>query len=432
MLLVGRTNVGKSAIFNRMSDNAKSIVFSREGVTRDYIEAPVIWDKKTFTLVDTGGICSDAIADTLDKKVKETALNRLESADLALFVCDITTGISTEDLEVAQLLRKANRPTFLLLNKADIPEKEIEAGEFYRLGFKNVFCVSALHGRGIGELLDAVIENIPDVVEDDGISEGVAYKTVIVGKPNVGKSSLLNLLLQEDRAIVSEIAGTTREPVSQSILLHSNTVHLVDTAGVRRGRSISDPLETLMVKTSMHSVREADIVILVVDVSQGDLCSQELKILSYAQEQQKGVIVVFNKIDLLDSEQIEMFKGNVKHYDFLFKHLVTVWISCISEKNLSKLKERIHLLQQRCCQEIDTMEVTEVVHEALTHRPLYRQKQLLKIFKVRSMRADIPTFHLYVNNPILFGNSDVRCIENIIRSNFDLRGCPVRFALRQV
>jgi GTPase len=427
VVVFGRTNVGKSALFNRMSSNSESIVFDFNGVTRDYIEDTVEWDKKKFTLVDTGGMGAGKVTDKIDTAVRELISNQLKKADVVLFVCDITTGILQLDHELAKLLRRSGKPALLLLNKADTKNHELALHEFRALGFKNIYPVSAIHGRGIGDVLDEIAFHIPD--EERVEAEKPNFKVSIIGKPNVGKSSLLNLLLNEERALVSDVAGTTREAISKTKEIDHQIVELTDTAGVRRKRSVTDDLETLTVKASMQAVRSSDIVLLVVDASSGDLCSQELKLLSYAIKQDKAIAIILNKLDLVDVEVRGKMEDVLDQYGFLTDKYTTIWTSCISKKNVHKIGTAISKIWKRCTTKLSTIEVSDVVREFMSHRPLYRQRQMLKVFKVRPMECNVPTFHLYVNQPALFTPSYLNCIENVLRGAYDLEGCPIRFTL---
>ncbi len=306
VMLVGRTNVGKSTLFNRLTSKTKTIVHDREHVTRDYIHEFVTWDDKTFDLIDTGGmaIVPDATGDDISRAVHERVMSLLNTAALFLFVCDVKNGLTEEDRRIARMLHRTKKPIILLLNKADHRRGlEENRADFYALGIDEMFGISATHGLGIATLLQRITEEIaeaPEVEEDYP-----TYSVAIIGKPNVGKSSLMNLLLKEERAIVSPVAGTTREAISENIHFYKDTVQLTDTAGIRRKRKVSDELETLMVKSSFRSVRAANIIIMLIDATAGKLADQELKLLFYAAEEKKAIIIVFNKVDLMTEDQKE-------------------------------------------------------------------------------------------------------------------------------
>ena len=431
ILLVGRTNVGKSTLFNRLIQEKKSIVFEREGVTRDYIQETVTWGDKTFDLIDTGGLVFGRHVDDIQKKVQEKILPQLQQAALILFVCDVKNGMTEEDLVIARTLHRSKRPTIILLNKADNkPRLEENMPDFYQLGFKEMLPVSAIHGSGIGDLLNRIIDHVGEPLE--GEVEKPRYRVSIIGKPNAGKSSLMNLLIKQERSIVSEVAGTTREAVESIIYNCNDLVQMVDTAGVRKKRNVTDDLETLMVKSSMEAVRTSDVVLLMIDASQGKISDQELKLLFYAFEQKRITLVLFNKVDLLDEYSREMLEQSMDEYKFILKKIPHIWISCLTKRNVSKIFTEIKTLWDRCQQEFSSSEVNEIVQEELLKKPLYHSKMALRVFKIRFIKRAVPTFVLHVNYPGWFGESELGCIENILRKNFNLRGCPIQFSVRKV
>lgn len=431
ILLVGRTNVGKSTLFNRLIQEKKSIVFEREGVTRDYIQETITWNDKTFDLIDTGGLVFGRHVDDIQKKVQEKVMPLLSQAALILFVCDAKNGLVEEDTIIARTIHKTKRPVIILLNKADNQHKlEENRPDFYQLGFDEMIPTSAIHGIGIGTLLNRIIEHVGEPLEI-GI-ERPHYKVVIVGKPNAGKSSLMNILINQERSIVSDIAGTTREAIESNIYYCSDLIQMVDTAGVRKKRNVTDELETLMVKSSMEAVRTADIVLMMIDGSQGQISDQELKLLFYAFEQKKIVLILFNKTDLLDEYTRETLEQSMEEYHFILKKIPQLWISCLTKRNVNKILDEIRILWDRCKQEFNSTEVNEIVQNELVHKPLYHSRIALRVFKIRVIKGTIPTFVLHVNHPAWFGESELGCIENILRKHFDLRGCPIQFSVRKV
>ncbi len=431
ILLVGRTNVGKSTLFNRLVQEKKSIVFEREGVTRDYIQETITWNDKTFDLIDTGGLVFGRHVDDIQKKVQEKVMPLLEKASLILFVCDVKNGLVEEDTIIARALHKAKRPVILLLNKADNQSKlEENQPDFYKLGFSEMLPASAIHGIGIGTLLGRIVDHVEDPIE--GKVEKPQYKVVIVGKPNAGKSSLMNLLINQERSIVSDIAGTTREAIESSIYYCSDLIQMVDTAGVRKKRNVTDDLESLMVKSSMEAVRTADIVLMMIDASQGHISDQELKLLFYAYEQKKIMLILFNKSDLLDEYSRTTLEQSLEEYDFILKKIPQIWTSCLTKRNVNKVLNEVKTLWERCQQVFNSTEVNEIVQNELATKPLYHTKIALRVFKIRVIKGSIPTFVLHVNHPAWFGDSEQSCIENILRKHFDLRGCPIQLSIRKV
>ncbi len=501
--LVGRTNVGKSALFNRITKKPiKNLVFDKDHVTRDYIESELKLDKCIVDLVDTGGIFCEKNHNPLQQKTKDIALVKIEQANLVLFVCDVKTGVLQQDVNILKELRKFGKEIVLVVNKVDNKVLESEAYQFLKLGTKDMFHVSAIHGLGIKDLLDFInhkfaraeqpvqkkthsvaelpaiheleeetgeeleIENELDELaeeldeedcfdeEDDfdeeleeldsieqedesdeenaecikkesNYSDKYLFKVAIIGKPNVGKSSLLNGLSQNERSMVSEIEGTTREAVKSEIRYNHQLIELIDTPGMRKQGRVNDPLEKMMVKTAMGSVRTSNIVILMLDGSKGTFCNQELKLLDYSLSQKKAVLVVLNKTDLMTENSKLLFEGMIKRYKFLFSKVPVVRISCLNKEGFGKVRSKLDEIWQRSTTMISTAAATRIVQTYLQHRPLYKQTQLLKVFKVRALKALVPTFQLYVSEPRFFTECELNCIEKVLRKNFDFKGWPI-------
>lgn len=433
VLLVGRMNVGKSALFNRLSSGSRSIVFEHRGVTRDYLTEAVTWDDRTFTLVDSGGVTFKSHAHGIEYEVQKKVEYLMNKADVLLFVCDIKSPPNNEDDYIARLVHKTKKPALLLLNKSDSSKIfEENVHEFYSLGFKEMMQISCLHAIGIGSLLDRIVELIPD--KAGAVIEHPRYNIAIIGKPNVGKSSLMNLLIKHERSIVSDIPGTTREAISEKIYHCSNLIQLTDTAGIRRKARIVEDLEELMVKSSLQAIKHADVILLVIDASQGTLCDQELKLLFHVYRMKKPIVLLFNKTDLLrqDLYAQDLLKQNTEEYEFILKKVPQIFISCLSKKNIEKVLHEVDRLMKRCAQQFDQLEVNELVKNALDRRPLYHKTILLKVMHIRQRPGFIPTFHLYVNYPPWFGETQLGFIENVLRQKYDLKGCPVVFHLSKL
>lgn len=430
VLLVGRTNVGKSTLFNRLADNKRSIVFDREGVTRDYVQEIITWNDKTFDLVDTGGLSFKKHDDGIGKLVQKKVLDLLEQAALVVFVCDGKAGVLDEDRQIARVLHKNAKHVVVAINKVDasgaLAEHEYE---FDALGFSSIIKLSAIHGSGVGQLLSTVIDYVGDAVK---VEQPLSYRVVLVGKPNVGKSSLMNLLVKKERSIVSEIAGTTREPITENVYCSNDLIEVADTAGVRRKSRVDDDLESLMVKSTLDAVKQADIIIAMFDASEGKLHDQELKLLFYALDQKKMVLVIFNKIDLLNEYNRMLLEQHMKEYEFIFKKLPVLRVSCLTKKNVDKIFRELQAVWLRCRQTFKTTEVDDIVKQALEEKPLFHNGIKLKVFKIRNVQAQIPTFVLHVNFPEWFGPSQLGCIENILRKHYDLKGCPIQFSVKKV
>ncbi|MCB9493448.1 MAG: ribosome biogenesis GTPase Der [Epsilonproteobacteria bacterium] len=427
VLLVGRTNVGKSTLFNRLIDDKKSIVYEQEGVTRDYLHETMTWDGKTFDLIDTGGFSLARGKDEITSLVEQRVRQQLTICNVIVFVCDGKNGMIEHDRLIARELHKLKKPVLLVINKADNRNAFSEnIHEFQALGFKTIIPVSALHGSGIRDLLDTVVAQLPARAQTQYLSAKPEYKVVILGKPNVGKSSLTNLLMRQDRAIVSDIAGTTREAISEMIYHAQDLFELTDTPGVRKQKKVrDDELEGMMVKSALRAVRDADVVILMIDTTQGTVSDQELKLLFYAYEQKKMVMVLFNKTDILDDYNKSTLLSTLDEYEFIFRRIPQLWISCMSKKNVSRIYGELAKMRERCTQNFNSIQVDELIKAALGRHPLMHNKMKLRVHKVKAIPSHIPTFDMKVNFPEWFGESEIACLENILRKNFDLKGCPI-------
>ncbi|MFH1461726.1 MAG: ribosome biogenesis GTPase Der [bacterium] len=432
VVIVGRTNVGKSTLFNRISKSTKSIVLEQEGVTRDYLSEIINWNNKTFDLIDTGGVSFKKEKDPILEEVRLKVLSLLDQAALILFVCDGKNGLTQEDQRVAKVIHKSKKPVFLILNKSD-NQKALEENlpEFYSLGINEIIQISALHGKGIIDLLDKTAEQL-DQPEEEFEKEKESYKIAIIGKPNVGKSSLTNLLTKEDRAIVSEVAGTTREAISNHTFVSEDLVLITDTAGVRRKKNISENIEDLMVKSSLSAIRTSNMIIVLVDAKEQALADQELKLLFYAYEQKKAVILIFNKTDLINEQERTYLEHNLDEYKFILKKIPIIWISCKDKKNISKINKQIEKLWQRLNQTFDDSEVDELIKTILIKKPLFHKKQPILIKQIKSVAdSKVPTFIIKTNRPEWFEGTQIGFVENILRKKYDLLGCPIKFIIKK-
>ncbi len=428
--IVGRMNVGKSTFFNRVICDKKSLVLDYDGVTRDPLFEPVSWKGLSFDLVDTGGMGLGRSPGELDSIAQDRSVKEALKADVVLFMCDGKAGAVLGDYAIARALHKNNRPTFVLVNKFDTKLAQEQMYEFGSLGFKDIFPISSCHGTGIDELFDAVSEVLPDRAREHTPEKPVCSISII-GRPNVGKSSLMNALLGTDRSLVSDIPGTTREAITSFKRMDENTLRLVDTAGIRRKRSVNEPLEVLMVKSSLQQVRTADVVLLMIDASQ-DLADQDVKLAFYAfDECKKPLIVLLNKWDLIDAEQEERIMDQLKQYDHLFRKVVFRRISCETKKNIGCILAWTQEVWQRAQQEFCPEELTHLLLDALRKKPLYRQGTLIKMYRARQV-GKVPTrIFLNISCPSrLLGDTQFGFFENTIRKRFDLRGVPVRFVVR--
>ncbi len=431
VVIVGRTNVGKSTLFNRLSSSIKSITLDQEGVTRDFIKDTVSWNGREFQLVDTGGVSFAKTQDPILQQVRERAFRVLEDADAVVFVCDGKVGIVPEDREIAKYLHKSGKKVILVVNKADLSIAQEMSNEFYQFGFDPLVLISAQHGRNINELLDEIIIALPapsKVKERNDLQ----CKVVLLGKPNVGKSSLLNLLLNEDRAIVSDQPGTTREPISEKLTFYQEDILVTDTAGVRRQRAVTEELETLMVKSTLHAVEDADVVLLMVDASEGTLSDQELKLAFFAFEQKhKALIILFNKQDLVEEADTKGIEDSLEYYQHFSKKVAWLNISCKSKKNIGKILPLIQEIWHNNKQELKKNDLTLLFKKALAERPLYHKTHPLTVHSARQVKAAPITIVLVVNQPDWFGPSQRAFFENLMRQEYNLKGAPVVFITRK-
>ena len=421
--LVGRTNVGKSTLFNRLARRTQSIVSDQENVTRDFIHEALEWNNKRFELVDTGGLTPTGSDDPFHDDIQAIGHKACQDADILLFLCDGKNGLTTQDRMLAKELHRLDKPVLLVLNKADNKNDiALHESDFYALGFSQHFLISSIHGTGIKELLNHVASLLPRV--KDKLPSAPDCKIALLGKPNVGKSSLMNQLLKYERSIVSDKAGTTREALSERVTFYGQDLLFTDTAGIRRKRKVTDDLESLMVKSSLQAVRRAEIIVMLVDGSSGRLSDQELKLMFYAFEQHKALLLVFNKSDLVDDEKKDLLSFELEPYKFFLKNIPQIHTSCLSGKNVGIVMREINKIRDRLTQKIDCAELTEYLHERLRKKPLFHKRQRLQLFSITRRQDKGIAFTLCVNQPEWFGQSQLSYFENILRRKYDLRGMP--------
>lgn len=430
VVIVGRVNVGKSTLFNRFSESVRSLIYNEPGVTRDSISDTIGWKDKRFELVDSGGIFLKKQQDSILSSVQKKVLDLIDCADIILFMCDGVVGPLLEDQAVSKLLHKKKKNTFLIINKCDVKRTEEVKHEFEKLGWKKIFYVSSQHGIGTGDILDEIVETLP---QKDAKAECVepGYSVTILGKPNVGKSTLMNLLIQQERSLVTDVAGTTREAITENVRFYKENITLTDTPGIRRKRSIKEPLETMMVKSSFGALFDADIVLLMMDGSEGRLSDQELKLAFYAFEQNKALILLINKIDLMEDLQKEKIKLDLLEYDHLFGKVPILWISSKTEKGTGQILPLVKKVWGNFSQELTEYDVNDIIKTALRSKPLYHKTMPLKVLKAISIKSAPPTILLSVNEAKWFGPSQLAFFEKILRKSFKLDGCPVKFIVRK-
>jgi len=431
VVLAGRTNVGKSSLFNRIASNVESIALDQPGVTRDVLHDVVTWNNIAFQLSDSGGITARVPQDEMDKKVREKALQEIEHAAVVILVCDVQVGITNEDRELAHLFQRHNKNLVLAVNKVDSQELQDVQYEFESLGIPAIFYVSAVHGRNIGDMLDYVTDEIKNQGFTSVSAEKSSFRVVLLGKPNVGKSSLLNMLTHQERAIVSPQEGTTREPIKEQIHFYQQPIDLIDTAGVRRKRSVNDTLETMMVKTSLEAVRRAHIVLLLVSADEPFLSAQVLKLASYVFEQGAALILLLNKSDLLDESKKLTFKESLQEYKFITDKLEYLVISCKDGKNVGKVLPLVQKVWEAYSLKIPNEVLSHLLVTALIQRPLYKNQNRLHCYGARQVGNAPMRIELIVDNVLYWEESHLSFLENVLRKEYGLKSVPVLFTLKQ-
>ncbi|HMI60625.1 MAG TPA: ribosome biogenesis GTPase Der [Puia sp.] len=428
--IVGRPNVGKSTFFNRLLEQRKAIVDDVSGVTRDRQYGVAEWIGKSFNLIDTGGFVPDS-EDVFEIEIKKQVLIALEEANALIFMVDASTGITTLDEAMADVLRRSTKPVFLAVNKVDNSDRLLEGAEFYSLGFEELFFLSSMSGSGTGELLDAIVGLIP---EDHDLSEdGDVPKFAIIGQPNTGKSSLLNALVGQERTIVSDIAGTTRDTIHTRYNLFQKEFVLIDTAGIRRKTKVHEDLEFYSVIRAIKAMDEADVCLLLLDASKG-ITAQDLNIFSLAVKKGKGIVVLVNKWDLVPKETntAKEYEKQLKERFAPFTDLPILFISVIEKTRIFKAVEAALEVYENKQRKITTSELNEVMLKAVEayHPPVVRGHPL-KIKYITQLPTHVPSFAFFCNFPDDVKTPYKNYLENKLRENFNFKGVPVRLFFRK-
>jgi len=428
VVIVGRTNVGKSSLFNRIAPNVKSLTLDQEGVTRDMVTDFVEWNGVKFEIIDTGGIDLCKKTDEMTCLVTERVQKVLEQASVILFVVDSQTGITDKDMQIRKLLHKLNKPTIVLVNKVDSTHQEEALSEFSQLGFDEVFGVSAVHGRNVADVLDRVVQEFANVkLSEKTIDDKPEFKVALLGRPNAGKSSLMNLLLDQDFSIVSPVAGTTREALRKRFAFNKNVLELIDTAGVRRKSNVDTELESMMVTNALQAAKRAHIVLLVIDVQEPELSAQELKLTSYAFDNGAAVIVLFNKQDLLDDHGKHMLDSSIDQYKHFVNKLETLNISCKTGKNIGKVLPLVQEVWNRFNTKFTDRYLTDLFVAAISKTPLFKNGQQIFLYKARQVGNAPMRIELIVKNVVIFEENHKAFFENVLRKAQDLKSVPIFF-----
>ncbi len=428
--IVGRPNVGKSTLFNVLAGEKISIVKETPGVTRDRIYADVEWLGKRFTLIDTGGIEPDS-SDVILSQMRDQAQIAIDTADVIIFLTDVRQGVVDADSKVADMLRRSKKSVALAVNKVDNQKFDVDVYEFYNLGMGDPLPISASGKLGLGELLDRVIESFPEGAGED--EESDIPRIAIIGKPNVGKSSIVNKILGQDRVIVSDIAGTTRDAVDTKVKRAGQEYVLIDTAGLRRKSKVREDLERYSVIRAVTAVERADVAMIVIDAAEG-ITEQDAKIAGIAHEKGKGVIVAVNKWDKVEKDEKTIYRHTERIRQVLsfMPYAKIIFISAKTGQRLSRLFETIDTVIQNHALRIQTGVLNEILTEAVAlQQPPSDKGKRLKIYYMTQVSVKPPTFVLFVNSKKLMHFSYTRYLENRVRDAFGFEGTPLRFLIRE-
>ena len=429
--IVGRPNVGKSTFFNAMAGEMISIVKDTPGITRDRIYADVEWVGYEFTMIDTGGIEPDS-GDIILSQMRSQAQIAIDTADVIIFMTDVRQGLVDDDMRVADMIRKSHKPVVLAVNKVDSFQRDlVDVYEFYNLGIGEPFAISSVNKLGFGELLDAVTEHFPEEAREE--IEDEAIRVAIVGKPNVGKSSILNKLAGEERAIVSDIAGTTRDAIDTRITHDGKEYLLIDTAGLRRKNKVKEELEKYMILRTVSAVERADIVLLIIDAVEG-ITEQDAKIAGIAHDRGKAIIIVVNKWDAIEKTEktTREYEADIRTVLSFMNYAHIMFVSAKTGQRLPKLYETIDAVNENHSMRVATGVLNEIMAQAVAMKqPPSDKGKRLKLYSITQVSVRPPTFVIFVNNRELMHFSYTRYIENQIRETFGFIGTPLKIIIRE-
>jgi GTP-binding protein len=427
--IVGRPNVGKSTLFNRLTDSRKAIVDAQSGVTRDRHYGKCEWNGLEFTVIDTGGYVKGS-EDQFEGEIRKQVNLAIEEAAVILFIVDVAEGTTDDDKVVANMLRKGKKKVFLIANKVDNQVRQGLAGEFYGLGLGDVYNLSAISGSGTGDLLDDVVDALDKEVVEEVID---IPKFAIVGRPNVGKSSMVNALLGKERNIVTPIAGTTRDSINTRFTAFNHDFLLVDTAGIRKKSKVEEDLEFYSVMRSIRAIEDCDVALLLIDATLG-LEAQDLNIFRLIQNNRKGVVIVVNKWDLFEknTNSTKEYEEKIREKLAPFKDVPIVFTSALTKQRVLKAIEIAEKVNANRIKTIKTRELNDVMLPIIEHSPPAALKgKYVKVKFITQLPTHAPTFAFYCNLPQYVSESYIRFLENRLRENFDFEGVPVQIFMRK-
>ncbi len=430
--IVGRPNVGKSTLFNRLLEQRKAIVDDQSGVTRDRQYGVAEWVGKSFNLIDTGGFVPNS-EDVFEMEIARQVQIAVEEANALIFVVDVTTGITNLDEAMTDVLRKTTKPVFVAVNKVDNYERQLDAVEFYSLGFEHTFFVSCLSGTGVGELLDGLAELITEEQSEDTLEKDALPKFAIMGQPNVGKSSLLNALIGQERTIVSDIAGTTRDTIHTHYNLFNKEFMLIDTAGIRKKTKVHEDLEFYSVIRAIKAMDEADVCLILLDAEKG-ITAQDLNIYSLAAKKGKGIVLAINKWDVVEKQTntARDYEKQLKEKLAPFNDVPILFISAKEKLRILKVVEMgLHVYDLRN-KRIPTSQLNEVMLKAVEdYKPPMTRGHIIRLKYITQIPTKVPSFAFFSNYPEEIKTPYKNYLENKLRENFDFKGVPIRIFFRK-
>lgn len=428
--IVGRPNVGKSTLFNRLTETRRAIVDESAGVTRDRQYGKSVWNGVDFSVIDTGGYAVNS-EDIYEGEIRRQVMLAIEEADIILFVVDVENGITDMDEEVAAVLRRSTKKVFVAVNKVDNNKRIMDSHEFYSLGLGEIYCISSMTGSGTGELLDAIVPEFPD--KDDDLFDDNIPKFAVIGRPNVGKSSFINALTGEDRNIVTENAGTTRDAIHTRYQKFGHDFYLIDTAGLRKRTKVKEDVEFYSVMRSVRTIEDSDVCILILDATRG-MEAQDVAIFHLIERNKKGCVILVNKWDLIekDNSSTNEFTQEIKERIAPFVDVPIVYTSALSKQRILKALETAVEVYANRTKKIKTSELNEVMQKAMeAYPPPSIKGKFVKIKYVTQLPSQTPSFAFFANLPQYVKEPYRRYLENKIRDNFNFTGMPIQIYIRK-